>query len=152
MKQKDIAAALNVTPRTVRNYEDMDGYPKDGTIEEIKAWHFLYRSGPGGKSYADMEDAELIRTRREGEAMQSVEKGRMAEIERRFREGELVRWDDVASQRQRAAITLQNQLLNLPSEVRQRMESGVEPGLIEAWMLARLRELINQACDEGMKR
>ena len=154
MTTKAEAEALGISRQSLYTYRKEADWPGEGAIADKLRWIERRQAGVLGLDTAisEMDGDELMLAKRRGEAKLVSEKAIMAELERREKEGELVKADDVASERQRAAVTLQNQLLNLPSETRQRMEAGDEPGAIEAWMGGRLRELINNACDEGMGR
>lgn len=152
MTWKEKAEALGVTDRSLRTYRKSPDFPESGTLEQMRQWILDKSAGLVGPNvaFSDMTDAQAVSAKRRAEAKLTAEKALLAELERKEKEGELVQADDVAAERQRAAVTLQNQLLNMPSEARQWIEAGASPGEVEARMGDRLRTLISQACDEGM--
>jgi hypothetical protein len=58
-----LSEKLQIDIRTLRNWRKRDGFPHDGTFEQVKAWadsHGLGRVGRSGGGLADLK-AELMR-------------------------------------------------------------------------------------------
>lgn len=79
MKEKEKAAALGVTPRQYCNLKKQEGFPVDGTIEEIQEWHENKRI-TRNSSLDDVRDLK---------AKLTEEQGRLTKVKRKLAELEL---------------------------------------------------------------
>jgi len=134
--QEKIAKAFGVSDRTIRHWMK-DGMPvmRDGRYDltEIQDWRFNKKKIREGKS-KDKGDKWMEEYREY--------KARLAQIEYRKKIGELLPREEVESGFVQRVIAIKRALLTLPRSLAPQLD-GLEPRQIQAVLLARVKEIIN---------
>jgi hypothetical protein len=132
-----MAEAIGIDIRTLTNWRKRDGFPHDGTFEQVKAWadsHGLGRVGGSGGGLAELK-AELMR-----------EQIRLARARNEREAGEVVAREIVddmfATLAQKLDLLLR---LKLEVELGQRIigKNAAEANVEGALILDEIREVIN---------
>jgi transcriptional regulator with XRE-family HTH domain len=129
----ELAEALGVDPRTLRNWEKRDGFPVGGTLDEIKAWRDMHGLGRKGKAdlaavKLEIANQQLLKITRENE----VADGRMVTI------------DELTETAQKVTAVWQTKLRGI-------IETEMPPkllGLNIAEMRSELRRCVDVLCEE----
>jgi transcriptional regulator with XRE-family HTH domain len=129
----DLADALGIDPRTLRNWEKRDGFPVGGTLDQIKEWRDMHGLGKrGSKDLAavklDIANQQLVKITRENE----LAAGRMVSIE------------ELTETAQKVTAIWQARLRGI-------METEMPPkllGLPIAEIRSQIRQSVDRLCEE----
>lgn len=151
---KTVAKSCDITEKTLIRYRKLEGFPKARDIKKIKAW--ITENRQDGKVMdQDVDFAALGGRKKIAETKEKEARAQLATIEVDVLEGRLIQFDDIKAKLERVSTAVKNDMLSIPSQLRQRLSSYLrdpaESGVIENVAEELVRDALEKCVENLLK-